>query len=688
MMNLYKRNKHNLSRIGLFIFICIIIIALMPKEGKFKYQYEVGKPWVYDLMTAPFDFPIYKTDEQLKADKFEMMKNYSPYFQMDRKVFDNILINWKTEWKKTHNDYLPPYFSYVNNKLKEIYDAGVITPAMYEEIGKDPNPMISIVEANRTTTTLTLDEVYTPKLAYEKLFLDKPGNISYDELNSYNLNLYIVENLHYDSITSEAVKEDMLKNLSLTAGMVQSGERIIDKGEIVTPAIYAILNSMKIESQNKNSVFGKSSLIFLGNSIIVTVFIFMLFFYFYLFRSNIYLQFKDLIFISLLILSMIAVAAIVLRLTTLNVLILPFAMLPIIIRVFYDSRTALFVHIITVLIISFMVYNPFLFIILQLTTGIIVVAALKDLTARGQLTQIALYVFLTYSVMFFAIELIIKGDIYKVSYLVFGYLAVSSILLLFAYVLVFILEKMFGFISDITLVELTNVNSELMLKFAEVAPGSFQHSLQVSNLATEAAKKINANSLLIRTGALYHDIGKMKNPQYFTENQIPGNNPLSSMSYEEAAQCIIQHVADGVVLAKKNNIPKQIIGFITTHHGTSKTRYFYNSFVNENPGIEPDESKFSYHGPLPYSKETAILMMADAVEARSRSMSEYTEEAIQFMVNDMIDKQIADGQFKDAPISFRDVEIVKQVMADKVKNMYHNRITYPELKGEKSEIQK
>lgn len=679
MKKLDQENIRIISRIGLFVVLIATIVAIMPKDAKFKYQYEIGKPWNYDLMTAPFDFPIYKTDEQLKADKQDLLKNYTPYFQQDNKAFEKQINNWETEWKATHNEN-PPHFYYVKSKLKEIYQSGVIASAMYEQVIKAPNPIITVVETNRTTTTLSVDEIYTPKTAYEKLFQDKPANISYEELNSYNMNLYITENLRYDSITSEAVKSDMFKNLSLTSGMVQAGERIIDKGEIVTPAVFSILNSMRIESEKKNSVFGEASLILLGETLVIFVLILLLASYFYLFRKHIYDVFKDLLFISLVIIAIVGAAAIVIQFTDLNVLVVPFCILPIIIRVFFDSRTALFVHSITIFIISFMVYSPFPFIILQISAGMVAIAGLKDLTARGQLAQTALFVFITYSVQFVAIELITEGNFSKISYLVIAYLGVSSILLLFAYVLIFILEKMFGYISDITLVELTNVNSELMLKFAEVAPGSFQHSLQVSNLATEAAKKINANSLLVRTGALYHDIGKMKNPQNFTENQAPGNNPLLKLSYEDAAQCVISHVADGVVLAKKNKIPEQIIGFITTHHGSSKTRYFYNSFINENPNVTPDESKFTYPGPLPYSKETSILMMADAVEARSRSMDTYTDASIQYMVNDMIDKQIADGQFKNAPISFRDVEMVKQVMVEKVKNMYHNRITYPELK--------
>jgi len=282
--------------------------------------------------------------------------------------------------------------------------------------------------------------------------------------------------------------------------------------------------------------------------------------------------------------------------------------------------------------------------------------------------------------MYLAFECISEGDINRINWQHIIYFAISSVFLLFAYVLIYLFEKIFNLISSVTLVELTNINSDLMIQFSELAPGTFQHSMQVSNLATEAAKKINANSLLVRTGALYHDIGKIKHPECFIENQMGGKNPMTEIDYEEASKIIINHVSDGIEIAKKYHLPEQIINFITTHHGFGKTKYFYNSFINANPGIKPNDAVFTYPGPLPNNKETAILMMADAVEARSRSLTEYTEESIDQMVEDMIDGQIAEGEFKDAPITFRDVELVKSVFKEKIKNIYHNRIKYPEVK--------
>lgn len=670
----------NIIRIFLFIFVVVVLMELFPHQKKFSYQYELGKPWTYELLTAPFDFPIYKGEEQFSEDKKEVMKNFIPYFQKDESVEKRQINKWYSEWKEANNGEEPRFTDYINQKLKLIYKKGILSYKDYEKLENNNWNEIVAVNPNRTTQNVSLDDIYTPKTAYEDVLLNKPYDFTDDEFDKYNINLYLVENLKYDSITSQNVLNNLINDISLTSGMVQKGERIIDKGEIITPEIYSMLNSLKIESDKKSaSMFHDSYLVMFGEIIILFVLILLLTLYLNLFRPQIYNSTNNLVFISLLILLIAGISSFVIRGSNLSVFIVPFAILPIIIRVFYDSRTALFVHIITVLIVSFMVSNPFLFIILQVAAGMAAVSGLKDLTQRSQLTQTAFYIFITYSVIYISFEFITEGALRKLHFLPILFFAISSFLLLFTYVLVYVFEKIFGLISALTLVELTNINSDLMLKFAELAPGTFQHSLQMSNLASEAAKKINANSLLVRTGALYHDIGKMKHPEYFIENQIDGENKLLRMNYIEAAQAVIEHVNDGVEIAKKYRLPEQIIGFITTHHGRSKVKYFYNSYVNDNPNLKPDIEKFTYPGPRPFSKETAILMMTDGVEARSRTLEEYTEENITKMVDEMIDSQIADGQFKDAPISFRDVETVKKVLAEKIKSMYHNRIKYPDL---------
>jgi len=663
----------HISRIGLFLCVVAIIVALFPKENKFKYQFEVGKPWTYELITAAFDFPIYKSDQQVAKEREEVLKDYTPFFKLDTTVNAIQVNKMFTDWQKNHGSQ-PDFQAIIKNKFKEIYSVGIISIEDYNKLLESKRNYISCISPDRVTHTVSINEVYTPKSAYEEIIRNAP-----EALKSYDLNLYLIENLKYDSTTSVLSRVDILKNVSLTSGMVQTGERIIDRGEIVNPITYQVLHSLKIESEKRSATIQKSSIVVVGEVIMILGLMILLFLYIYLFRPRIYDSLSNLIFVLLLILMMVSLVSLTLRINALSYYMVPFALIPIIIRVFFDSRTALFVHIISMLMISFMVDNSFQFILLQITIGMAAVSSLKDMSQRSQLAQTALYIFLSYVLMYLAFEFISEGDVQRINWVYIAYFAISSVLLLLAYVLIYFFEKIFNLVSSVTLVELTNINSDLMMEFSERAPGTFQHSLQVSNLATEAAKKINANSLLVRTGALYHDIGKMKHPEYFIENQIAGKNPLINFDFEIASKIVINHVTDGVEIAKKNHLPQQIINFIGTHHGFCKTKYFYNSYILANPDKKPNDAVFTYPGPLPNNKETAILMMADAVEARSRSLSVYTEESISEMIEDMIDSQIAEGQFKEAPISFLDVETVKSVFKEKLKSFYHSRIVYPEL---------
>lgn len=669
-----RKNWQNIFKGLIFTVLIIVIVELFPERKNFNYQFEIGKPWSYELVTASFDFPIYKTNRQIETEKQEILKNFVPYYFIDT-VASNTHINKLTQDFQETLPYQIFQTEFIRKKISEIYSRGIISVQDFEKLNADHKKQIQIINPDRTSKTVDISDLYTPKNAYELML-----SVSPEPLKSLNLNHYITNNLKYDSLKSETAKTELLKNLSLTSGMVQAGERIIDRGEIVSTKDYQILVSLKKASEERKVSYRQTALVTIGRILIITGEILLLFLYVYLFRPRIFDEIRNIILISLLMVLMIALTAFIIKNTGFNYFILPYALLPVIVRVFYDSRTALFAHIITMMIIALMVDNSFRFLILQIFIGMAAVSSLKDMTQRSQLAQTALIIFLCYTGIYLAHEFIIEGELSKVHWLPILYFAISSTFLLFAYVLIYIFEKVFGLISAVTLVELTNINSDLMMEFAEKAPGTFQHTLQVSNLATEAAKKIGANSLLVRTGALYHDIGKMKNPDLFVENQMGEKNPLIDMDYETAAREIIKHVADGVEIAKKSHLPEQIIHFITTHHGFSKTKYFYNSYINANPDIKPNDDAFMYHGPLPDSKETAILMMADAVEARSRSLKNYTVTNIDEMVDSMIDSQIADGQFKNAPISFRDVETVKDVFKLKIKNMYHSRIVYPEVK--------
>ncbi len=675
MQQNFKRDTwQKIIKVLIFITLIIVIVQMFPERNTFNYEFEIGKPWPYELVTASFDFPVYKNNQQIESEKKEILKNFVPYFTLDT-VTSNTMIRKLISDLQSSLPYQLAQAQYIGKKMSEIYIDGIISAEDFEKLKADGKQQIQIVTPQRTSKSLSLKDIFTPKTAYEAIL-----SVSPESIKTFNLNHYLSINLRYDSLKSETSKNELLKNLSLTSGMIQSGERIIDRGEIVNPETFQILVSLKKASEKRKVNYNQTTLVTIGRILIISGEIILFFLYLFLFRPRIFDEVRNLILISILMALMVIMTAFIIKNTTFNYYILPYALLPVIVRVFYDSRTALFAHIITMLIIALMVDNSFRFIILQIFIGMAAVSSLKDMTQRSQLAQTAFIIFLCYTGIYLAHEFIIEGELMKIHWLPIMYFAISSIFLLFAYVLIYIFEKIFGLISAVTLVELTNINSDLMMNFAEVAPGTFQHTLQVSNLATEAAKKIGANSLLVRTGALYHDIGKMKNPDLFIENQNGIENPLTEMDYESAARAIIKHVADGVEIAKKSHLPEQIIHFITTHHGLSKTKYFYNSFINAHQGKMPNDEAFTYHGPLPDSKETAILMMADAVEARSRSLKNYTLESIDEMVDSMIDSQIADGQFKNAPISFRDVETVKDVFKLKIKNMYHSRIVYPEVR--------
>jgi putative nucleotidyltransferase with HDIG domain len=400
-----------------------------------------------------------------------------------------------------------------------------------------------------------------------------------------------------------------------------------------------------------------------------------------LLRPLIYQNTKHLLFVVMMVLFFVGTASVLMNLhsSSFIVYLIPFAILPIIIRTFFDSRTAFTVHLVTVLLVGLEVPNAFEFTLLQLTAGLTTIYSLKDLTQRSQLIKTAALIFVNYTVIYFGYSLLVKGTLTELDKMHFLYFGINSLLVLFAYVLIYIFERIFGFLSSVTLVELSNVNSPLLQQYSERAPGSFQHSLQVANLASEAAKKINGNALLVRIGAIYHDIGKMSNPLYFIENQISGVNPLKDMDLEQAAQCIISHVSEGVKIAQKHNIPESIVNFIRTHHGNSKAWFFYNSFRNRFPDQPVNEDAFSYNCPPPATKEQAILMMADAVEASSRSLNEYSDESINTLVDSIIDKQIVDGLLKCAKITFVDVEKVKSLFKEKLKTIYHTRVSYPEI---------
>lgn len=674
-----KLKNYNIHTGVYFIVAALLIAYFFPREGKFRYQFYEGKPWKYGLLTAPSDFPIYKTDAEVEAEKDSVLKKFEPYYRMGPEVetaeIDKLRTDYNTSLSKKAT---PAYMQYIEKSLIQLYKKGIISSDEWDDLKKNHYEQIFLLE-NNVAQPYYVTDLFTIKTAYEYILNNSPSRLDKAILQSCDINNYLTENISYDKEMSEKVKEDMLRGVSLANGMVQAGERIVDRGEIVDNQTYNVLRSLKIVHETKSGGSQRQSIILGGQFVLVFGIMFCFWMYLWSFRIKIYQNKRNVLFLLLCIFVSCIITELCVTYGLFNVYILPYAIVPIVVRTFFDSRTALFTHLVLVLICSLMVPFPHEFLLLQIIAGMVVTFSLKELSERSQLIRCAVLIFLSYSLCYISLALYQEADFNKINWMMMLYFGINFILLMFTYVLVYMLEKAFGYISSITLVELSNINTPILKKLSETCPGTFQHSLQVSILASEAAAKIGADAQLVRTGALYHDIGKMSNPVFFTENQS-SINPHNQLTFDESAQVIINHVTDGVKIAEKAMLPKAVINFIRTHHGRGKAKYFYNSFKNQYPDKSIDEEVFTYPGPNPFSKETAILMMADSVEAASRSLKEHTEESIQQLVNKIIDSQIADGLLKNAPLTFRDVETIKNVFVDKLKTMFHTRISYPDLK--------
>ncbi|MDB0925532.1 HDIG domain-containing metalloprotein [Phocaeicola vulgatus] len=664
----------------IFIATVSVIVYFLPNEGKFNYQFDINKPWKYGLLQASFDFPIYKNDIQVQKEQDSILADYQPYFQIDKEAEKNVLSKLREDYNKTLRHSLPgtDYVRYIERTLKALYEDGIIAGNDLKRMEEDSIIAIRLVDKNVATSRF-IDQLYTVKEAYEYLLNADTTHYKKKILQQCNLNDYITPNLVYDEEKSEAAQKDLLSNISWANGFVLNGQKIIDRGEIVDEQTYNILESLRKEWEKRSDSVQEKRLTLAGQILYVGIFLFCFMAYLELFRADYYERKGTLTLLFALIVFFPVLSSIMMEQNLSSIYVVPFAMIPIIVRVFLDSRTAFMAHVTIILLCSITLRFPHEFILLQVVAGMVAIYSLRELSQRSQLLRTALVVFISYALLYFAFELIHEDDLTKLNTRMYIYFMINGILLLFAYPLLFLLEKIFGFTSDVTLVELSNINNSLLREMSEVAPGTFQHSLQMANLAAAAANKIGGKSQLVRTGALYHDIGKMVNPAFFTENQS-GVNPHKSLSYEQSAQVIISHITDGLKLAEKHNLPKVIKDFISTHHGRGLTKYFYISYKNEHPDEEVDQEKFRYPGPNPFTKEQAVLMMADSVEAASRSLPEYTEESISTLVDKIIDTQVSEGYFKECPITFKDIATVKALFKEKLKTMYHTRISYPELR--------
>lgn len=676
--------KGAFTLIGTVIVVVLLLVYFLPRETKFGYEYEQGRPWRYNSLIATFDFPVYKTPDEVQAERDSALSQFQPFYTEDVQIAQRQIAAFETAWRAGRFGDVPAHcLNHVDKMLRGVYEAGIVPSADLSQMAKERTPGVRVVEGTEAVTR-PITELYSTRSAYEYIVYADTINFPRELLARCNINEYLSPNLSIDSAKTSAVREDLLAAVSPASGMVQSGQRIIDRGEIISAEQYKILQSFERETVRRNDPSKGMWQVVTGQVIFVLCVIVAFVFYLRLFRREYLRSPHSILLLSSLIAIFPLITYAMVDQKFLNVYMVPYAMVPIFVRIFMDSRTAFMTMVCSVILSSLALHSNYEFVVVQFMSGMTAIYALRDLTERSQLLRVALAVFVTSSAIMLGYDLSQGIEFSHLDRSMYVYNAVNGVLLLFAYPLLYMIEKLFGFTSSVTLVELSNTNNSVLRRMSKVAQGTFVHSLQVANLAAEVADKIGAKPQLVRTGALYHDIGKMLNPAFFTENQT-GVNPHDELTEERSAQIIISHVTEGLKLADKYHLPKVIRDFISTHHGRSQVKYFYIQWKNKHQGEEPDAKLFTYPGPNPFTREQAILMMCDAVEASSRSLKEFTEESIKELVNRIIDGQVQAGYFRECPITFRDIADAKRVLAESLKTIYHTRIAYPELNAKPAE---
>ena len=676
--------KGAFTLIGTVIVVVLLLVYFLPRETKFGYEYEQGRPWRYNSLIATFDFPVYKTPDEVQAERDSALSQFQPFYTEDVQIAQRQITAFETAWRAGRFGDVPAHcLNHVDKMLRGVYEAGIVPSADLSQMAKERTPGVRVVEGTEAVTR-PITELYSTRSAYEYIVYADTINFPRELLARCNINEYLSPNLSIDSAKTSAVREDLLAAVSPASGMVQSGQRIIDRGEIISAEQYKILQSFERETVRRNDPSKGMWQVVTGQVIFVLCVIVAFVFYLRLFRREYLRSPHSILLLSSLIAIFPLITYAMVDQKFLNVYMVPYAMVPIFVRIFMDSRTAFMTMVCSVILSSLALHSNYEFVVVQFMSGMTAIYALRDLTERSQLLRVALAVFVTSSAIMLGYDLSQGIEFSHLDRSMYVYNAVNGVLLLFAYPLLYMIEKLFGFTSSVTLVELSNTNNSVLRRMSKVAQGTFVHSLQVANLAAEVADKIGAKPQLVRTGALYHDIGKMLNPAFFTENQT-GVNPHDELTEERSAQIIISHVTEGLKLADKYHLPKVIRDFISTHHGRSQVKYFYIQWKNKHQGEEPDAKLFTYPGPNPFTREQAILMMCDAVEASSRSLKEFTEESIKELVNRIIDGQVQAGYFRECPITFRDIADAKRVLAESLKTIYHTRIAYPELNAKPAE---
>jgi len=683
-INKIYRNNTTIYKVLLFLFTTIAIVYLFPKGGQFKYDFNNGQLWKYDNLYAAFDFAIQKTADEISLEKQQIKSNAKLYYQYDTKVLNEVTTAFRNKISnQKFNDSLDitaliELTALGENIIKKIYDFGFLETVEDDFLAKE-DEIIALKKENEVEdvlfkTILTTKEV----LNVINSSLEEPPLLLNKKLLLNTLASVIKPNVSYDKLFTEKIIDKEINRISYTKGKVSEEELIILKGDIVEGKKLAILNSLKSESESKIWTDSNYNWIVLGYTILVALALLMLLLFLHKYRFEIYENNNKVTFIFFNVFAIIFIQTLVIKFNSDYLYIVPLSILPIIIKAFFDARLGLFTHVLTVLLLGYIVPNSFEFIYLHIIAGIVTILTVSELYKRANLFISVAQITGIYMLTYFAFSVIKEGNISQINWDYFFLFAMNGLLSFLSIILIYIYEKVFGLVSDVTLLELSNTNTKLLRELNEKAPGTFQHSMQVANLAEAAANEIGANSMLVRTGALYHDIGKMLNPMYFIENQATSVNPHNDLSPRDSSKIIIDHVIKGVELAKKYNLPDRIIDFIRTHHGTSSTYYFYKKEQEQNPDTTIPIDLFKYKGPIPFSKETAILMMCDASEAASKSIQNPTAQSINLLIDKIIDKQMSDNQFLNSDITFREIKIIKKVIKKKLMNIYHLRVEYPE----------
>ncbi len=657
----------------------LLILYLFPIEGQFKYEFQKGRVWQYPSYYAPFDFSILKSEAEVQEDKVEALRLLKPYLRSDLKIKEEVFTRYQEEFSRFFPSLENPMlfdsvYQFGEQLLHKIYEYGVLPPN-YKHQG---NSEILLIQEN-VETPLSIDDLFKSDSFYDSLSLWLRGSNYEDYFDGFNELFFelITPNVSLDSVFYQNAINETLQNISLSRGVVASGELIIAEGEVVDKSHFEILSSLRNEFSMQENEGQSSVWVLIGYSILILLTFSLLLLFLHKYRFSIYENNRKLTFIFFNIVFVVLVTTFLIGYNTVLIFATPLCILPLIIKAFFDARLGLFAHVLMVLLIGFIVPNSFEFVFLQIVAGIVTIQSIDQLYRRANLFISVGQIVLVYLIAYIAFTIVQEGTFLKIDIVTIGLFLLNGLLMLFVQPLIYIYEKLFGLVSDVSLLELSDTNSKLLKELSDQAPGTFNHSLQVANLAEAAANEIGANTLLVRVGALYHDIGKLKHPKYFSENQIAQANPHDALTPKQSAQIILNHVSDGVEIAQKNKLPDRVIDFIKTHHGTTTVYYFYKKQLELNPNDTSIE-EFQYPGPRPFSKETAILMMADAIEAASKSLKAPDVNQLEGFIEKIITGKMEEHQFNESDITLAEIETVKKVLLRKLINVYQLRIEYPE----------